>query len=182
MMIVLATLAFSADPSIAQSQGKPKVRSQDPDTSLLGVFASVLPQVKARSHIPVLLPSELPEPIRKAKHALVEKAVPTEYAISLYYELGVGDSGFAAFFSAQGKPKFNLRELPNVEPVNLAHSLHGFFRAVSCGGSCAPANLWWEEGGVLYQIQIELSPSLSEQSQEKSIVAVVDSAILGGPR
>ena len=180
-MTLLAIFTLSAG---AQPQGKPEVGSQNAirHKSPLGVFASVLPQVKARSHIPILLPSELPPPIATAKHAVVDAAEVNQYGIILYYELGIGDAGFAASFSAQGKPKFSARELPNVEPVNLVRSLHGFFRAVSCGGSCAPANLWWEEGGVLYQIQIELSPSLSEQSQEETIIKVVNSAIVAGPR
>jgi hypothetical protein len=148
----------------------------------LEVFAPVLARVKATSRIPVLLPNELPSAIATAKHAVVDTAGVDEYAITLYYELGTGDAGFAASFSAQGKPKFNPQEVTNVEPVNLAHDLHGFFRAVSCGGSCAPANLWWEENGVLYVIQLELSPDMSDRDQENTIVAVVNSAIMGGPR
>jgi hypothetical protein len=183
---LLATMIFSADEYIAQPQEEPEIRSpktisQEPP---LAVFASVLPRIKAKSHVPVLLPSQLPPPITKAKHAVIGTAKAGKYGIALYYEREPdgGYFGFAASFSAEGRAKFNPRELTNFEPVSLAHHLHGFFRAVSCGGSCAPANLWWEQDGALYTVQLELSPSLSEKSQQKSIVAVVDSAILGGPR
>lgn len=180
---LLATLTLSADPHTGQSQGKPNDRQQNqiPDKSPLAVFAQVLSQVKARSRIPVLLPSELPSPIATAKHAVVDTAEVNKYGLVLYYELGMGDAGFAASFSVDGKPKFNPRELPNVEPTNLAHGLHGFSRAVSCGVSCAPANLWWEEDGILYQVQLKI-PSLSEQSQEEALVKVVNSAIVVGAR
>jgi len=124
----------------------------------------------------------LPQSIAKAKHAVIGTAETDKYGIGLYFELGVGDSGFAAFFSAEAKPKFRPQELSDVEPVNLTRHLHGFFRAVSCGGSCAPANLWWEETGCLYQVQLMLNADLSDEDQEKTIVAVVDSAILAGPR
>jgi hypothetical protein len=44
----------------------------------------------------VLLPSELPEPIRDAKHAVVDKATQDEYTFGLFYELDEGNAGFAA--------------------------------------------------------------------------------------
>jgi hypothetical protein len=69
-----------------------------------------------------------------------------------------------------------------VREVKLSRGLVGYFRSVSCGGSCAPANLWWEEDRALYQIQLKLSPTLSESDQQKTITAVADSAILAGPR
>jgi len=149
--------------------------------SLPAVFVSVLPDVKAKSHVPVLLPSELPEPIVRAKHA-VTTAEDDKYTIALYFKLGVGDSGYAASFSGDSSPNLSLRELQNVSEVNLAHGVRGFFRPISCGGSCAPANLWWEDGGILYAIQLKLSSAVSEQDQEKTIKAAANSAILAGPR
>jgi len=150
-------------------------------SSLPAVFISVLPDVKAKSRVPVLLPSELPEPIGRATHA-VQEADAGGYGITLYFKLGVGDSGFAANFSGDATPKYSPRELPNVAEVELAHSVRGFFRPISCGGSCAPVNLWWEDGGILYQIQLRLSSAVSEEDQEKTIEAVANSAILAGPR
>jgi hypothetical protein len=102
--------------------------------------------------------------------------------VALYYELGVGDAGFAASFSARKNAGYSPRELPNVEEVKLAGGIVGFFRSVSCGGSCAPANLWWEQDGTLYQIQLKLPSTLREKKQLRIIMAVADSAILAGPR
>jgi hypothetical protein len=44
------------------------------------------------------------------------------------------------------------------------------FMPVSCGGSRAPANLWWEQNGVMYQIQIKLKSSTTEKEQERILV------------
>jgi len=145
-------------------------------------FASVLPEVKGKSRVPVFLPSELPRPIRGAKHAVVESASDNEYAISLYYELGVGDAGYAASFQAQRDPDYDPHELPNVRKVELSHGVVGYFRPVSCGGSCAPANIWWKDGRVLYQIQLGFPSTLRQVEQRKRITAAADSAILSGPR
>ncbi len=150
-----------------------------PDRSLPKPFVAILPKIKAKSRIPVLLPSKLP---RSIKDAVLETVSANNYAISLFYQLGIGDAGFAGYLSAQSKPGYNPRELPGVHEVRLAHGVRGFFRPVSCGGSCAPANLWWMERGVLYQIQISLSSSLTAQNQQKVMVAIADSAVLGGPR
>lgn len=148
------------------------------------VFASALPQIKARTRIAVLLPSTFRffEVSGPAKHAVVDEVTKQKYAISLYSQLGVGDSGFAAGFAANAKPKFDPAELGNTRAVKLSHGIRGFFRPVSCGGSCAPANLWWEQGGVLYTIQLELGDGWSEDYQQAAITAVADSAIDAGPR
>ena len=51
------------------------------------------------------------------------------------------------------------------------------FRAVSCGGSCAPANLWWEQNGVMYQIQIKLGRGTTESDQEKILIETANSSV-----
>jgi hypothetical protein len=163
---------------VSSSNGASQAES---DKSLPEVFHSVLPEIKSKSHVPLLLPSELPKPIGGAKHALIAKVAANEYAISLYFELGIGDAGFAAYFSGDAAPGYSPRELGNISEVKLANGIRGYFRSISCGGSCAPANLWWEDGGILYQIQLRLSGA-SEQGQEKAIKAVANSAILAGPR
>jgi len=152
------------------------------DKSLPEPFASILPKIKAKSRIPVLLPSDLAQPASGAKHAVIEKASDKEYAIILFYKVGIGDAGFAAFFQAQRDPDEDLQAPPNVREVELSHGLRGFFRPVGCGGSCAPANIWWRKGRVLYQIHIAFPSTLREIDQQKAIIAVANSAILAGPR
>lgn len=152
------------------------------DKTLPEVFAPVLPKIEEKSRIPILLPSHLPEPISGAKHADIEKASDKEYAITLYYGVGTGNVGFAALFSAEGDPNFDPQNLGNIPKAELSHGLRGYFRPVSCGGSCAPANIWWKDGRVLYQIQIEFPSNLGEGDQQRAITAAADSAIVAGPR
>ena len=130
----------------------------------------------------VFLPSDLPQPIGKAQYSGAGDLQADKYEISLYYELGIGNAGFAAFFTGQADAKYRPEELSNIKEVKLARGTKGFFRPVSCGGSCAPANLWWMDGRGLYQIQLKLSPTMSERDQENEIIAVANSAITAGPR
>src|SRR5215813_13041761 len=84
-------------PTQLTAQGNFYARQSKPSVALPEALVPALAEVKAKSRIAVLLPSELSRPLTTAKHAIVEKALEDEYAISLYYELGVGNSGFAAF-------------------------------------------------------------------------------------
>ena len=156
-------------------------QDRQPKASRLpAVFTPVLADVKAECHLPILLPSELPKPIADAQHALMQRTTADRYSIELYYELEIGDAGFAATFAGESKPKYSASELGR--KVELAHGISGSFRPVSCGGSCAPVNLWWEVNGILYTVQLRLSSSSSEKSQQETITAVASSAILAGPR
>jgi len=48
---------------------------------------------------------------------------------------------------------------------------------MSCGGSCAPANLWWEQNGATYQIQLKLSSATDEREQERLLVETANSVV-----
>lgn len=157
-------------------------RAGEASQSLPEGFAPSVCAVKAKTRVPILLPSTLPDPIGKAMDTVVQSVADDSYAISLYYELGIGDAGFAANFTAQAKPNYAPEDLGDVQRTSLAQGRIGFFRAVSCGGSCAPANLWWQQNGVLYQIQLELSSTMTERDQLEALTAAANSAITAGPR
>jgi len=88
------------------------------------------------------------------------------YLISLYYfEPGV-EATFAAGFGGSTR----IEHLSDAHRVELSGGRTGMFMFVSCGGSCAPANLWWEQNGVMYQIQKKLKSSTTEKEQERILV------------
>jgi hypothetical protein len=189
MLAVFFTLAALVAFCCAQSDGNsaptyPAAASRQlgVNASVPDVFTAVLAEVKTQSRIAVLLPSRLSRHLEGAKYAVVEKAAKNEYAISLNYKLGIGDAGFAALFAAEAHPGYAPGELGNVRKVKLSKGLVGYFRPVSCGGSCAPANLWWEEDLNLYQIQLVIPPSLREADQQNDLIAIANSSILAGPR
>ena len=121
VFLLLATCGLGSKPSHALPAEKP----------LPSVFVSALAKVKTRTNISVLLPSELPKPFSNAEHAMVDDVKGDQYGVLLYYELGLGDAGFAASFSAKKNPSYSPRELANVQTVKLARGIVGFFRPVS---------------------------------------------------
>jgi hypothetical protein len=124
------------------------------------VFRPALEQIRSQTRIPILLPPNLPSatPERDIKLAYGEVR-EDGYFISLYFSEIGSNATFAVGFGGS-TPIFGLQDMPNIRRVALSSGRTGMFRAVSCGGSCAPANLWWEQNGVMYQIQIKLKKRL----------------------
>ena len=115
----LAAIMLFLAQNPADSEGRPSmalsprpVASVAQGMTLPKALAFALAKVQARCRIAILLPSELPAPIKSAGYAVVDEATQSHYAISLYYKLGVGDGGFAAGFSAQAKPAYDPARLP----------------------------------------------------------------------
>jgi len=48
---------------------------------------------------------------------------------------------------------------------------------MSFGGSCAPANLWWEQNGATYQIQLKRSSATDEREQVRLLVETANSVV-----
>jgi hypothetical protein len=181
-VVAVFCVALATGVSAQSSGGPAPSHTENPAKPLPKTLASILAEVKSKTSIAILLPDELPNDLAKAKYATVEEASSNKYAVSTYYELGIGDAGFAAYFAAEFHADFQPKDLPNVSEVKLSHGLVGYFRPVGCGGSCAPANLWWEKDQILYQIQLKLSPSVPESAQQQALTTAANSAILAGPR
>lgn len=140
------------------------------------VFAPALEQIQSKTRIPILLPSKLPPGISESGIKLASGEVRKDgYFISLYYSADANASYAAGF----GGSTLILqdRDLPNSTRVVLSDGRIGIFRPGSCGGSCAPANLWWEQNGVMYEIQVELKPGLPEKEQQKILVETANSTV-----
>ena len=139
------------------------------------VFRPALEQIQSQTRIPILLPSKLPSAILERDIKLASGEVSDDgYFISLYFsEIGV-NATFAAGFGGSMRI---FQDLPNTRRVALSGGRTGMFRPVSCGGSCAPANLWWEQNGVMYQIQIKLRSDSTERDQEKILVQTANSTV-----
>jgi hypothetical protein len=138
------------------------------------LFQDVLPEVKAKTHVPVLLPQRY--------RSDVKNNVPTGVGRKRSYTLSIGaiegcggaTACFVADFGAKrgGKPSFTRK-------VRLRGGRTGYFKPLTCGGSCSPPMLEWRKGGVLYWIQAHAGTA----SQEKRrLVKMANSALFHGPR
>jgi hypothetical protein len=142
------------------------------------VFRPALEKIQSQTRIPILLPSQLPSAVPETDIKLASGEVTRDgYFISLYFSRRGGDAAFAAGFGGSTRV-FGPQDLPNTRRVVLSGGRRGIFRPVSCGGSCAPANLWWEQNGVMYQIQIKLGSDSTKEDQEKILVETANSSVV----
>ncbi len=116
------------------------------------IFRSALSKVKTETKIPILLPSELPSPIKEREiHFVDGHGESGKYDIALYYEKNAGDAGFAGYFAGEAKGTVAFKE-----KVKLEDGITGFFFGRSCGGSCSPSTIEWVENGILYTAQLQI--------------------------
>jgi hypothetical protein len=149
--------------------------------SLQNLFRACLPELKAKTRVPILLPAEAPSNLL-VKGLVIDANVSDDaYDISLVGEHGAGNAGFMAGFSASARKKAPSLEVPSDKMVSLPMGISAVFRPISCGGSCAPVNIWWGQEKVVYQIQLKMLSDTGEEEQEVRIVALASSAIKAGP-
>jgi hypothetical protein len=144
------------------------------DADLNALFAAALPQVKAKTTIPVLLPDAMPTEMASL--------YPSSFAARRSYSLGlagVPDCGganacFEADFSARkgGRPY-------GPRTATLARGRHGRFKPLTCGGSCSPPSMEWKERGVTYRIQANVG---DKRTERRILVRMANQAIRRGPR
>jgi hypothetical protein len=137
------------------------------------LFADVLPEVKEKTEVPVLLPqryrsdSEGAFPSgegRRRGYTLSLAAVPS---------CGGATACFIGTFGAQrGEDPHYLRR------VRLTGGRTGYFKPLTCGASCSPPAIEWVEDDVLYWIQADAGT----RRQAKRLRRMANSAIRHGAR
>jgi hypothetical protein len=139
------------------------------------LFANVLPNVKAHTKVPVLLPQRYRSPVKTN--------VPTGAGHKRSYALSIGavkncggaTACFVAEFGAKrgAKPDFTTK-------VRLRGGRTGYFKPLSCGASCSPPMIEWRKRGVLYWIQAHAG--VTARAERKHLIKLANSALFHGPR
>jgi hypothetical protein len=167
VVIALVALAVCAVPALAAG-GKVNVPA---------TLSKLIPKATAKSGLPVLLPSSLTVDGYSPKR-VVGSGSATRKGYDL--ELGVGKNCnganacfVAAFFGTRGaKPSYK-------RTVSLTRGITGYFKPLTCGASCAPAIVQWQQHGALYEIQFK---GASAKGEKATMIALANSAIRGGAR
>lgn len=165
-LLVLAFGALAAPAALAASHV----------ISVPRVFRAVLPKVRARSHLPVLLPARADLGVPASQVHATGGARRGSYDLELAAAPNCGGANacFLGSFTA-----VRARRLGDTVNVRLAHGLGGHFHDLSCGASCSPPSISWLERGVRYRMQVNASGNGSLRSQ---LAALANSAIRAGPR
>ena len=92
----------------------------------------------------------------------------------------VEDCGANVCFLAQfqgergGTPAFK-------RTVSLAKGITGYYKPLSCGGSCSPPMIQWIQRGILYSIQAKVLGS-GNRGPRRAMIRAANSAIRATPR
>lgn len=158
-------LAVLVVPSVAQA------RTYDVREAL----GAELSEVAARTSVPVRVPARLALDFDGDVFAAGSTSRGT-WTLEL---AGAPDCGANACFLAQlmgergGTPAFR-------RTVRLRGGRTGYYKPLSCGGSCSPPMIQWRQGGVLLSIQAKVDGDPAGQRRE--LVRAANSAIAGRAR
>lgn len=123
----------------------------------------------------VLLPTIIPTIVSKrGVRRVVIARTKSGYSVVLYYSTQTSEATFAGMVAGSAAIS-SFSSLPGTSSVQLANGTHAVFRPVSCGGSCAPANLWWVIGGHLYHLQLRFRSTLGKHRQLQALVQMANS-------
>jgi hypothetical protein len=138
--------------------------------------AGVLREVAADTKVPIRLPASLNLDFDGTVYGSGFGDDRT-YSLSLTAALHCGANAcFLASFDAEkgGRPAFRRR-------VSLTRHITGYYKGLTCGGSCSPPMIQWRQNGVLYSIQAKLSASGST-AQRRAMIRAANSAIVSRTR
>jgi hypothetical protein len=167
-LLALVSATATASPAATAARSK--------TYSIPRLFKPRLPKIRARSGIPVLLPSRLRIEVTSHPVAPTDSERHGRYDLDLGYgrQCRGATACFVAFFSGERGGK--LGGTPN---ATLTAGVPAYFHPTSCGASCAPPEIEWVQDGVLYSLQFK---QLTQRSERSGMVALANSAIRGGPR
>lgn len=138
------------------------------------MMAKARAQLGSSVVVPVYLPTRLPADTSAKVTSAVGARTAHGYTVTLYYLVGAGDVGYAGMVSGSAN---TFASLPNTKAVQLANGTAALFRPVSCGGSCAPANLWWQASNYEYSIQLSLPSRMASKAQLAQLLVVANSMV-----
>lgn len=170
MLLIAGLLALAAAPAVADAGRATETRKVFPPR----LFEHRIAAIKSSSEVPVLLPSRL--------HLfyggrLYKSGGPRRRGWDLELDgapnCGSATACFIAAFFAKRSNRIGLTG----QQVDLRGGRTGIYRPVSCGASCAPANIAWLRKGVRYTIQVKGGPT-----SRRAMVQLANSALAAGPR
>jgi hypothetical protein len=144
------------------------------DHDIPAAFAGVLPGVKAKTKVPVLLPDRMPFDDVELFASGAGRKRSWELSLAGAPDCGGANACFVASFSARkgGRP-FGSRK------VRLRGGRSGRFQPLSCGASCSPPSISWRQHRAVYAIQAKVG---TKKTERRILVRMANQAIRAGSR
>lgn len=102
----------------------------------------------------------------------------TEYGKTSPLPCEANNVALLAEIHGQKKQEPEVEKRRGMRRVVLRDGTPGWFSPVSCGGSCAPATLYWQTSRASYWLQMRLPSTVSKSDQLRQLVDAVNSSEL----
>jgi hypothetical protein len=133
---------------------------------------AVLPDARDGG-VPVLLPSRMNLDFSGSRTYVTGGGGNDQWDIEMAGARNCGGANVCFLASFTGEEGKALGFRTNVK---LARGLRGYYKPLTCGGSCSPPLIAWKQRGVRYQIQAKALGG------RRAFVAMANSAIRNGGR
>jgi hypothetical protein len=179
----LLEAARSADDRSSQPPAPERPQVAEPLRRVIG-------QIQHQTGVPILLPSVLP-PMVQQRIYVSGAATVDGYQITLTSrpQCGANSCFIGSFEAERGGEMTPADESVHAAQdhdkfIRVGHGIEGYYKPLTCGGSCSPPIIEWMSDGVLYRVQFDVQgrSKFMANDIEKYLVAMVNSAIKAGAR
>jgi hypothetical protein len=143
-----------------------------PSAQIAEKFKAILSRLQRQTDLTIRLPSYLPPEIQKQQIFVRGQSSNMGYRVDLesHPNCNGTNSCFIGFFGA------SVRNQPTFDQiVPLSKNITGYYKPLSCGGSCSPPAIEWIQERVLYSIQMRVSRDPKEAKQ--ALIQLANSSI-----
>ncbi|AFY31529.1 hypothetical protein [Calothrix sp. PCC 7507] len=135
------------------------------------VFKPILPKLKQKTQIPIILPKLIPGVEREDPlYAILENATPKKYEILLGFSPDCTGGTACRLGIVTAEAVTSKTPRLTGKTVSLAKGITGYFVDFSCGANCSDATLTWRQKGVQYAVGLKAG-------DRTSLIKMANSAI-----
>lgn len=170
-VFLLVSISSFHNSAIANINNESQLIAQQSKTQAHPVFKSILPKLKQKTQIRILLPKFIPESDGKNPiYANIESATPKNYEISLAFSPDC--YGASACRLGAVTAEAVTRKTPRLtgKRVSLSKGITAYFVDFTCGAGCSDATLTWRQEGVQYVVGLKAG-------DRTSLIKMANSAI-----
>ena len=170
-VFLLVSVSSFHKSAIATINKQSQLIAQQSKIQLNPVFKSILPKLKQKTQIRILLPKFIPEsdgenPI----YAIIEAATPKKYDILLDFTPDCYGASACHLGVVSAEAVTHKTPRLSGKAVSLAKGITGYFVDFTCGAGCSDATLTWRQEGVQYVVGLKAG-------DRTSLIKMANSAI-----
>jgi hypothetical protein len=163
-------------PAIANTTQQPLVivkRNQNQASQVNRVFRRILPELKKKSKIKILLPQYIPAADENnAVYAVLENVSANKYEILLGFTPDCTGGTACRLGMITGEIITPKTASLRGKPISLGKGITAYFVDFQCGANCSDATLAWRQKGVQYTVGLKAGDRNSLIKMAKSVITL----------